>query len=66
MAFRWDDTGVTYAAGVDVKAVTWAVVVAIVGRVGPIGSVGQVGSAEEVDSEGQVDSRCWLAPRGIT
>jgi hypothetical protein len=36
---------VTYAAGVDVTAVTWTVVVAIVGGARLVGSVGPEGSA---------------------
>lgn len=53
MGFRADVTGVTYAAGVDVTALTWTVVLVIAGKAGQIGFVGQVGFAEEVYSVGK-------------
>ncbi len=53
IGFRGDVTGVTYAAGVDVTALTLTVVVVIAGGAGQIGSVGQLDFAEEVDSAGK-------------
>lgn len=56
VACRCDVTGVTYATGADVTAVTFTVVVAIAEGAGLVGSTVQVGSVGQVDSVGQVGS----------